>query len=137
MSATGHSSQTIIASINPCTGELLRRFEPHSDEEIERRIALGFNTFQQFRRTPFSSRTAAMRRAGELLEADKEQFARIMVLEMGKPYRAAVQEVEKCSLACRFYAENAQRFLADEMVTGDRTERRICCQPLGVILAVM
>jgi succinate-semialdehyde dehydrogenase/glutarate-semialdehyde dehydrogenase len=133
MSATGLSSHTDIASINPCTGQLLQSFEPHSEQEIQRRLALSVIASQQFRRTSFSSRTTTMLRAAEILESEKNAFARTMTLEMGKPYRAAVQEVEKCAKSCRFYAENAARFLADEQVTTGLIQTRVCYQPLGVV----
>src|SRR3974390_1348735 len=96
-----------IASINPATGEALRRFEPDSTAEIDRKLQLAGDTFLIHRRSEFSQRSQWMLRAAEILESDKAEFARTMALEMGKPIRAAVQEVEKCALACRFYAEHA------------------------------
>ena len=78
-----------------------------------------------------------MLRAAEILEADKEGCARLMTLEMGKLYRAAVAEAAKCATACRFYAENAERFLADELVRTDAGRSFVRYQPLGPVLAVM
>ena len=76
-------------------------------------------------------------RAAEILEDEKKSFARTMTLEMGKPINAAVQEAEKCAWVCRYYAENAERHLADEIVETNATKSFIRYQPLGVVLAVM
>jgi len=73
----------------------------------------------------------------ELLEGEKREHARTITLEMGKPIRAAVQEIEKCALGCRFYAENAERFLADEPIATNATSSFVRYQPLGPILAIM
>ena len=78
-----------------------------------------------------------MRRAAEILEGDKDRFARIMTLEMGKPLKAAGDEVVKCAWACRYYAETAQQALADEVVVTNAGKSYIHYQPLGVVLAVM
>lgn len=78
-----------------------------------------------------------MQRAAEILESEKNDFARLMTLEMGKPINAAVQEAEKCALVCRYYAENAERHLADEVVETNATKSFVRFQPLGVVLAVM
>ena len=78
-----------------------------------------------------------MKRTAEILEGTKNEFARTMTLEMGKPIRASVQEVEKCALACRYYAENAERFLRDEEAATGAARSFVRCQPLGPVLAVM
>jgi succinate-semialdehyde dehydrogenase/glutarate-semialdehyde dehydrogenase len=78
-----------------------------------------------------------MTRAAEILESEKEPLARIMTLEMGKPVRAAVEEAVKCAWACRYYAENGERFLADETVETTASRSYIQYQPLGPVLAVM
>ncbi len=78
-----------------------------------------------------------MQRAAEVLESGKAEFARTMTLEMGKPIRAAVQEVEKCAWACRYYAENAERFLANEDVATGPARSYVRFDPLGPVLAVM
>jgi succinate-semialdehyde dehydrogenase/glutarate-semialdehyde dehydrogenase len=126
-----------ISSINPANGRLLRQFEPHSDAEVERRLRLAADAFREYRRSPLAERTRSMIRMAEMLEFEKKHHARIMTLEMGKPLRAAVQEVEKCAIACRFYAENAARFLADEAVATEGARSFVRHQPIGPVLAVM
>jgi succinate-semialdehyde dehydrogenase/glutarate-semialdehyde dehydrogenase len=126
-----------IASINPATGETLRTFDALSAQELEAKIQRAFDAFRSHRRTSFADRTTRMLRAAEILEADKERIARIMTTEMGKPLKSAGDEVMKCALACRYYAENAERTLADEMVATNASQSFVRFQPLGVVLAVM
>jgi succinate-semialdehyde dehydrogenase/glutarate-semialdehyde dehydrogenase len=126
-----------IASINPTSGETLRTFEPLADTQIDARLQRAAETFRSYRRSSFAERARMMVRAAEILEADKDSFGRLMTLEMGKSLRAAVEEAAKCAWACRYYAEHAERFLADEEVDTNATRSYIHYQPLGPILAVM
>ncbi|HKQ05413.1 MAG TPA: NAD-dependent succinate-semialdehyde dehydrogenase [Blastocatellia bacterium] len=126
-----------IATINPATGETLKSFEPLTDADIERKLRLAADTFRAHRRTPFQERREKMMRAAEVLESDKGRFARVMTIEMGKPIKAAISEAEKCAWVCRYYAENAEAFLADEMVETNASKSYIHYQPLGPVLAVM
>ncbi len=126
-----------IASINPATGQLLKTFEPLSDSQIDQRLERAAAAFYKYRKVPFRERARMMTRAAEILESEKETLARIMTLEMGKPVRAAVEEAVKCAWACRYYAENGERFLADETVETTASRSYIQYQPLGPVLAVM
>jgi succinate-semialdehyde dehydrogenase/glutarate-semialdehyde dehydrogenase len=126
-----------IASINPATGQLLKTFDPLSDAQIDQKLQRAASAFCQHRRLPFADRARMMLKAAEILEAEKEALARIMTIEMGKTLRSAVDEAVKCAWACRYYAENAERFLADEVVETSASRSYIRYQPLGPILAVM
>src|SRR5581483_607135 len=126
-----------IATINPTTGEVVRTFEPLSDAELNQRLQSAADAFPAYRSTSFAERARLMKRTAELLEAEKASLARLMTLEMGKPIAAAVQEVEKCAWGCRFYAENAERFLADEIVETNAARSFVRYQPLGPVLAIM
>jgi succinate-semialdehyde dehydrogenase/glutarate-semialdehyde dehydrogenase len=126
-----------IATINPATGEVLRVFEPLTDAQVDEKIAAAAAAFSEYRHTSFADRRRMMLRAAEVLENEKEAFGRLMTTEMGKPFRAAVDEAVKCASGCRYYAENAERFLADEIVDTPATRSFIRYQPLGPILAVM
>jgi succinate-semialdehyde dehydrogenase/glutarate-semialdehyde dehydrogenase len=126
-----------IATINPATGQLLKTFEPLSDSQIDQRLERASAAFYKYRKVPFRERARMMTRAAEILESEKEPLARIMTLEMGKPVRAAVEEAVKCAWACRYYAENGERFLADETVETTASRSYIQYQPLGPVLAVM
>jgi len=126
-----------IATINPATGETVRTFEPHTDAQVDQKIARAATAFRSYRRTPHHQRTEWMLRAAQILEDEQEALGRLMTLEMGKLLRAGREEAVKCGWGCRYYAENAQRFLADEPAKSTATESFIHYQPLGPILAVM
>jgi succinate-semialdehyde dehydrogenase/glutarate-semialdehyde dehydrogenase len=126
-----------IATINPATGELLKTFEPLTDAQLEEKLQMAVRAFGEFRHTTFASRAAKMLKAAEILEADKEKFGRVMTLEMGKTYRSAIDEAAKCAVACRYYAEYAEQFLADEPASVPGTKSFVRYLPIGPILAVM
>lgn len=128
-----------IASINPATGETIKTFSEHSESEIEDRLERASETFNEYRRTTFENRAEKMIRAAELLEDEdqKKMLGILMTTEMGKPINAAIGEVEKCASVCRYYAENAARFLADEAIETNASRSYIHYQPLGPVLAVM
>ena len=126
-----------IETINPTTGELVRRFDELRAEEIDRALDRAAVAAKGWRTTAVAERAAVVRRAGEILERDKRKLGALMTLEMGKPICAAVAEAAKCADCCRYYADNAARFLADEPVPIDGEEAFVAYQPLGVVLAVM
>jgi succinate-semialdehyde dehydrogenase/glutarate-semialdehyde dehydrogenase len=126
-----------IATINPATGKTLKIFEPLSDSQIDRKIERAAETFRDFSRLSFPQRGQMMLRAAELLEAEKKELGQLMTTEMGKTFRSAVDEAVKCAWACRYYAENAERFLADEVIATTASRSYVRYQPLGVILVVM
>ena len=126
-----------IATSNPATGKIVKTFEALADSEIEKKLQHAADAFAAYRKVAFGDRARMMNRAAEILETGKETFARIMVTEMGKPFRSAVEEAVKCAWACKYYAENAERFLADELVNTAATLSYIRYQPLGPILAIM
>src|SRR3979411_608707 len=105
-----------IATINPATGETVHIFEPLSESEIEKKLQLAVAAFRAERKTSFAERAKRMIKAADILETGKEKFGKLMTLEMGKPYKAAVAEAAKCATACWYYAENEERFVADEGV---------------------
>jgi succinate-semialdehyde dehydrogenase / glutarate-semialdehyde dehydrogenase len=126
-----------IATVNPATGETLKTFQPLTAAEIEEKLQLALNTFHVERKTSFAERARRMNKAAEILDRDKETFAKLMTLEMGKPYKAAVAEAQKCAGGCRYYAENAENFLADEIIETGAKKSFVRYRPLGPILAVM
>jgi succinate-semialdehyde dehydrogenase/glutarate-semialdehyde dehydrogenase len=126
-----------IATINPATGELIKTFEPISTAEIEQKLQLAVKPFRAERKNSFAERASRMNKAAEILDRDKEKFGHLMTLEMGKPYKAAVAEAVKCTTACRYYAENAEKFLADEVIETGAKKSFVRYLPIGPVLAVM
>jgi succinate-semialdehyde dehydrogenase/glutarate-semialdehyde dehydrogenase len=129
-----------IATTNPVTGEVLKTFEPLSDDQIDQAISRSVTGFRTLRDTSMEQRGAWMRRAADLLDADQDDVGALMTQEMGKTFAAAKAEVTKCANACRFYAEHATQFLADEPVEPSSVgavSAYARYQPLGPVLAVM
>jgi succinate-semialdehyde dehydrogenase / glutarate-semialdehyde dehydrogenase len=126
-----------IATINPATGETVRTFEPHTRIQVDEKIERAAATFRTYRRMPLPDRAERMLRAAQILEDDQDTLGRLMTLEMGKLLKAGREEAVKCAWGCRYYAENAAQFLADEPAKSTGTESFIHYQPLGTILAVM
>ena len=126
-----------IATINPATGEVVKTFPELTDPEIEQKLQKAVKAFAKHRRTTFAERAAGMRKAADILENEKETFGRMMTLEMGKTLRSAIAEAAKCATACRYYAEHAERFLADEVVETGAKKSFVRYLPIGPILAVM
>ncbi len=126
-----------VSSVSPLTGELLREFEQDSDEAVEGKLALAAAAFREHRKVSFAKRAATMLRAADILEKEKDKFGRMMTQEMGKTLKSAVQEAEKSASGCRYYAENAERFLADEEAKTNAARSFVRYQPIGPVLAVM
>lgn len=126
-----------IATVNPATGKSLKTFEPMSDSQIEEKIRLAARAFPKFSALAFAERARMMRNAADILEAEKSEIAALMTTEMGKTLRSAVDEAVKCAWVCRYYAEHAERFLADEVVETPASRSFVRYQPVGIVLAVM
>jgi succinate-semialdehyde dehydrogenase/glutarate-semialdehyde dehydrogenase len=126
-----------ISTVNPATGEEIRNFEALTEEEIDEKIQHAADTFREYKKTSFAERTQMMMRAAEILEEEAEDFGRLMTSEMGKTLAAAEAEAQKCARGCRYYAENAERFMADEEVEIEGARAYIRYEPLGPILAIM
>jgi succinate-semialdehyde dehydrogenase / glutarate-semialdehyde dehydrogenase len=129
-----------IATINPATGETVKTFTPATDDEVDAAIARAYERFRDYRHTSFSQRARWTNATADLLEAEADETAAMMTLEMGKTLASAKAEVLKCAKGFRYYAEHAEKLLADEpadagKVNASKAYTRY--QPLGVVLAVM
>ncbi|RMG59887.1 MAG: NAD-dependent succinate-semialdehyde dehydrogenase [Gammaproteobacteria bacterium] len=124
-------------SINPATDEHLASFEAWDAARIEQALAAADRARPQWHQTPLEERCALLRRTAEVLRAQEAELARLITLEMGKLYREARAEIEKCAWVCEYYADEAARFLADEVIETDATRSFVAYQPLGTVLAVM
>src|SRR6185436_19280716 len=129
-----------ITTTNPATGETVRTFDALGDRQIAERIAKAAETFSSYRVTSFRQRAEWLRSAADLLDEQAADIAELMTLEMGKTVKAAKAEVTKCAVAARFYADNAERFLADEPADAEAVSASAAYtrwQPLGPVLAIM
>jgi succinate-semialdehyde dehydrogenase/glutarate-semialdehyde dehydrogenase len=126
-----------LQSINPTNGEPIRDYPEASPEEAAEALAGADAAFDGWRGRPFSDRAAPLRRAGALLRERRDELARLMALEMGKPLTQGRAEADKCAWVCEHYADHAEGFLAAETVQTDAARSYVAFEPLGVVLAVM
>ena len=129
-----------IATINPATGQTLKTFDELSEADVERCLAAAAAAYESYRLTSLAERAGWMYSAAGLLDKEQEQIAAMMTTEMGKTLAAARQEVAKCASACRYYAEHAAGFLADEPADAGAVGAEnayVSYQPLGPVLAIM
>jgi succinate-semialdehyde dehydrogenase/glutarate-semialdehyde dehydrogenase len=126
-----------IRTINPANGETVATYPETEPREVERTIAACQDAYREWGRTSFAERASRMRGAAAVLRKHSEEYARLMAIEMGKVLREGRAEVEKCATACDYYAENAERFLADEPIATDAAKSFVAFRPLGLVLAVM
>lgn len=127
-----------ITTFNPATGEELKTYQQHTDDAIEHRLISAHNSYRLWRQTEFSTRRTLMERVASRLTKRKDDYARLMTLEMGKPIKQARSEIEKCAQLCRFYAEHAERFLTPKIVEDSPDLRsEVHYAPIGTVFAVM
>ncbi|MFI7432074.1 NADP-dependent succinic semialdehyde dehydrogenase [Micromonospora haikouensis] len=129
-----------IATTDPATGQVLTSYEPMSDAQLDAAIERADLAFRDLRRTTVAQRGRWLAAAADLLDAERDETARLMTTEMGKTYAAAQAEVTKCASACRFYAAHAERMLADEPADARAVKAArafVRYQPIGPVLAVM
>ena len=127
----------MIKSVNPANLELLQSYEVMHSPDVNKIIDQTNKAFESWRNTSIEQRSILLKNAAGVLRNKKEEFARLMTLEMGKPISQSRAEVEKCAWVCDYYAENADKFLSDEIIVTDAKKSFVTFQPLGVVLAIM
>ncbi|MBL8013499.1 MAG: aldehyde dehydrogenase family protein, partial [Candidatus Omnitrophica bacterium] len=115
------TSNACFKSINPSNEQIIDKFEFVTHDEAIMAVERSQNAFLDWKTKNFTTKTALLHRASELLTSRKEEYSRLMSEEMGKPLIQAVAEVEKCAVVCEYYAKNGERFLSDETIETDAT----------------
>lgn len=126
-----------ITSVNPATDETIQTYDEMTPEQVSAAVAQAHEAWKAWRRTPFAERGMRMKKAAEILRQRKDEFAKLMAIEMGKPLKQGVAEAEKCAWACDYYADQAETHLAPEVVKTEAAKSYVAFEPLGVVLAVM
>ena len=124
-----------MRSINPSTGEFIKEYPPHSNDEAATIISQTQDTWSNWNQSGFQERSSLMHRTAVILREDKEALAQLMTLEMGKIISEARAEIEKCAWVCEYYAEKAEAFLADEVVETNASRSFVSYAPIGIVLA--
>ncbi len=127
----------MIKSINPATDEEIKSYQVMDEIEIAKIISLSNSDFLSWKETGFSERTLKMKRTAEILRQKRDSLGKLMTLEMGKPILQSKSEIEKCAWVCDYFADNAERFLSDEVIATEASKSFVTFRPLGVLLAVM
>lgn len=126
-----------IQSINPTTEEILETYTELTEDEIDEKIDIAHRAFEAWKRTSFEVRKERMLELARLLRSNNAELAKLITLEMGQPITQALAQVEKCAWVCEYYAGNAEKFLAPEVVETDASESYIRFDPMGVVFAIM
>lgn len=124
-------------SINPYNGEQIATYTSHYDEDIKKILERSGEAFKSWKKTPLSERTELLKKVGQVLRDNVEEYAEVITLEMGKPITESRGEVNKCALVCDYYAENASAFLANEVIKTDAKHSYVRHDPIGAVFAVM
>ncbi len=124
-------------SINPYNGKEIKTYQEHSDNEINSILEKSQAAFEKWRQVPVEERSNLLEKAANVLRKNVDKYAETITLEMGKPISEAKAEIDKCAWVCEYYAENAERFLADELIKTDASESFISHDPIGTVLAIM
>jgi succinate-semialdehyde dehydrogenase/glutarate-semialdehyde dehydrogenase len=122
---------------NPSNGNLIKTYEEMSETQINTIIEQVYNAFHSWKDTDFKTRSRLMHKAADVLRNNSKEYAELMMIEMGKPLKSGINEVEKCAWGCNFYAEHAESFLAPEVISTGASKSFVAFKPLGVILAIM
>src|SRR5215208_800963 len=126
-----------IVSMNPASGKPIETYPEMTPEAAAAAVAEAHGTWQAWRKTEFSERSALMKKAAVILRDRKLELAHMMAAEMGKPLKQGTAEAEKCAWVCDYYAENAEAHLAPEAIRTEGTKSFVAYEPIGAVLAIM
>jgi succinate-semialdehyde dehydrogenase / glutarate-semialdehyde dehydrogenase len=126
-----------IVSINPFNGKLVNAYKEDSEKQIISKIEKAQRAYNKWHEISYKERAALLMKTAAVLKERKNELASLMAVEMGKPIKEGISEIEKCGLACEYYAANGEKFLKDELIKTDASKSYISFKPLGVVLAVM
>ena len=127
----------IFKSINPYTNQEVGQYTALTTQELNNKLEKSQKAFATWRKVPLSERTGLLKKAGQVLRDNVEEYAKMITLEMGKPIKESRAEVNKCALVCDYYADNAEAFLANEHIKTDASESFVRHDPIGGVLAIM
>ena len=126
-----------LRSVNPTTGNTLQSYVEMTEDKVNGIVERVHGAYNGWRKTSLSFRAERMKKVAHLLRDGKEEFGTLMTEEMGKPYKQSIAEVEKCASVCEYYADNAEKFLANKDVETEASNSFVSYQPIGIVLAVM
>ncbi|MEO6149309.1 MAG: aldehyde dehydrogenase family protein, partial [Mucilaginibacter sp.] len=126
-----------IISINPANGKAIKKYTAHTDKQVDKKILQTNTAWLNWRHSPHKERSRLLTNMSKVLLSRKDELAELMALEMGKPLKQGIAEVEKCASVCDYYAANAADHLKDGLIETDASKSFVTFQPIGVVLAIM
>lgn len=126
-----------IETVNPSTGKVIATYAVENSEDVSRKVNLGRQAYAEWKKVDPGERAELMRRLGRVMRKNREDYARTVTEEMGKPVRQSLAEIEKCAWVCDYYAEHAEAFLRDQIVPTEFRKSFVSFEPLGVIASIM
>src|ERR671914_199246 len=126
-----------IETINPSTGKVIATYNSMSTEEVIQKTKNARNSFENWKKLDISERCTNIRRLGRVMKKNKEDYAKLITEEMGKPIRQSLAEIDKCAWVCDYYSETAESFLRDELIPTEFRKSFVSFEPLGVIAGIM
>jgi acyl-CoA reductase-like NAD-dependent aldehyde dehydrogenase len=126
-----------IETVNPATGKVIASYDAESNEDVSKKVKLGRQAYAKWKKVDIGERAELMRRLGRVMRKNREDYARTVTEEMGKPVRQSLAEIEKCAWVCDYYAEHAEVFLRDQIVPTEFRKSFVSFEPLGVIASIM
>ncbi len=126
-----------FVSLDPTTNQVIQTYPSWDDRRLRQELEAAHRAQQNWAQTPFAVRSEALHNVANQLLAQRDRYATLITREMGKPLREARAEIEKCALACDYYAQHGEDFLRPEPVESDADKSYVAHYPLGVVLAIM
>src|ERR671938_506966 len=126
-----------IESINPATGKVIESYNNETPEIVSKKVKAAREAFGKWKKLEIAERAEYMRRLGRVMRKNREEYAKTVTEEMGKPIRQSLAEIEKCAWVCDYYAEHAEVFLRDELIPTEFRKSFVSFEPLGVIACIM
>ncbi len=124
-------------SVNPANGQNLEKYNTHTDKQVEKKVEQTHTAWLNWRNSPAAERSRLLKNMAAILTGRKKELAVLMAEEMGKPLAQGIAEIDKCAAVCTYYAQNAAKFLKDQIIKTDAAKSYVSFQPLGVVLAIM
>lgn len=124
-------------SVNPYNGEQVGKYIAHTSDELDEALNRSSEAFKTWHNKPISYRTGLIKKAGQVLRDNLEEYAQMITSEMGKPISESRAEVNKCAWVCDYYAENAETFLSPEVIKTDGSQSFVRHDPIGAVFAIM
>lgn len=126
-----------LESVNPVNGKVEKKYKLDTEKQVSGKIKKASSAWEAWKKISFDERKRLMLKMAEILREEKQSLAELMAIEMGKPVKDGIGEIEKCATVCEYYAANGENFLQDELVDTGASKSYISYQSIGVVLAIM